>query len=56
MATRPKKPEPCRWVYDADHGKWDAACGLAWCFTTEDGPREHGVNYCPSCGRKLKIQ
>lgn len=38
----------CAWIEDED-GKWDSACGEAYCFTV-DGPAENGVRFCHGCG------
>lgn len=45
--------EPCVWTEDDLDGKWDTACGNAFCFITA-GPTENGLRYCPYCGRPLQ--
>lgn len=44
----------CRWVRDDHDDSWDGDCGIKWMFTTEEGPIQHGVNYCPRCGRSVQ--
>jgi len=44
--------KPCEWRYDEDDGSWDGACGAKW--RLEDaGPTDHGMKFCPCCGKPL---
>lgn len=45
----------CRWTYDADEGRWVAACGLEWSFETGETPASHHMAYCPGCGKPLVV-
>ena len=44
--------EDCLWEYDDVHGKYDTACGNAYCFIA--GERRNQFRYCPYCGRKIE--
>ena len=45
----------CCWREDdADCGVWVGDCGVAWQFMS-DGPHENRTNFCPRCGRRLRI-
>lgn len=45
----------CAWTEDEDEGKWDTACGHAYCFIA-DGPRENGTVYCQYCGGTVTLK
>jgi hypothetical protein len=51
-----EKPGPeCRWTLTGGHEPWRADCGLAW--SLEGGtPLEHGMAFCPGCGRRLAVE
>lgn len=42
----------CKWNYDEFEEKWQTDCGVL--FTLHDSDREI-TNYCPYCGKKIKI-
>jgi hypothetical protein len=46
------KTATCDWTENEAHGGWEAACGLAWQFTTGT-PESNGLWHCPRCGRKV---
>ena len=51
-----KLNERCHWKDDDDgvfESHWEADCGFEWIFT-EGGPKENGMIYCPSCGKRIK--
>lgn len=42
------------YVYREDEGAWECEeCDLMWVFTTHEPPSEHGMKYCPQCGRHI---
>ena len=46
----------CAWRRDADadYGdSYDGACGVKWIFS-DGGPSDNGMEFCPSCGGRLK--
>ena len=44
----------CAWR-ENDDGIWNTSCGLAWCFECGGLPAEHGMQYCPRCGRGVVV-
>lgn len=45
----------CEWyLEDYDSSLWVGNCGFQFVFSNDDDPNENGMDYCPSCGRKLK--
>lgn len=34
---------------------WAGDCGILWVFTDAGAPQEHGVNFCPRCGRPVSV-
>lgn len=44
----------CAWR-ENDDGIWNTSCGLAWCFECGGMPAEHGMQYCPRCGRSVVV-
>jgi hypothetical protein len=47
--------KPCRWQHDLDDlegESWFTACGERFTFIC-DGPKEHGMRFCPYCGGTL---
>lgn len=55
---RPEEPamesEPCVWT-ENDSGWWETTCQNS--FVLDNGtPKDHGMNFCPYCGRELKEQ
>jgi Lar family restriction alleviation protein len=48
----------CEWrLEDDERDIWETSCGQLWQFTC-DGPREHGMEFCPfaGCGRRITIK
>lgn len=46
----------CRWrLYDEYEEPWQGGCGILWVFTDAGTPQEHGVNFCPRCGRSVLV-
>jgi hypothetical protein len=46
----------CEWkAQDEGEEPWEASCGITWEFNNGKGPSENHVNYCPSCGRPIKM-
>lgn len=43
----------CTWKED-EEGVWNTACGEAFDLTC-DTPKEHGMNFCCFCGKKLTV-
>jgi hypothetical protein len=41
-----------QWEYEGD--TWEGGCGAAWSFI-EGGPQENEMNYCPNCGKTVKV-
>ena len=52
----PQGQDACTWTPDSDpdYSMWETGCGQAWSFTTE-GPKENGMKFCHSCGKRLVI-
>ena len=48
--------EKCKWgMYSRfDDGVWGTSCGAEWEFTYGGTPEEHGMKYCPYCGRVVE--
>lgn len=46
--------EKCKWSEDGD-GVWDTSCGERFEFV-DGGPPENGFEFCPYCGKKLKVR
>jgi len=45
----------CEWKHDDDDGFWDTECGQPWRFD-DGGPKENHMNFCPCCGKPLRIK
>lgn len=46
----------CHWqLTDEYEEPWQGSCGILWVFTDAGTPQEHGVNYCPRCGRAVLV-
>ena len=47
--------EVCEWtLIDEDFNAYDTSCKSPWCL--ESGtPSDNKMNYCPYCGRKIKV-
>lgn len=57
MARTKKYATPrCRWqeTMGPDEDFWHTACGEDWVFP-EGGPNENKMNFCPMCGRPMKV-
>ena len=50
-----KSEEVCEWtLIDEDFNAYDTSCKSPWCL--ESGtPGDNKMNYCPYCGRKIKV-
>ncbi|CZR10950.1 hypothetical protein [Trichococcus collinsii] len=48
--------EKCKWgMYSRfDDGVWGTSCGAEWEFTYGGTVEEHGMKYCPFCGRAIE--
>ena len=48
--------EKCKWgMYSRfDDGVWGTSCGAEWEFTYGGTPEEHGMKYCPYCGKEVE--
>ena len=48
--------EKCKWgMYSRfDDGVWGTSCGAEWEFTYGGTPDEHGMKYCPYCGKEVE--
>lgn len=46
----------CKWkpAMIGEDDVWSTSCGTDFVFF-EDGPEENIFNYCPKCGKKIKI-
>ena len=61
VTERPRSPQDackkipvCHWTEtDADWSQWSGACGIEWHLTDGGTPKDHGMNYCPKCGKIL---
>lgn len=48
----------CSWQLTntaANDEMWAGDCGILWVFTDAGTPQEHGVNFCPHCGRAVLV-
>lgn len=46
----------CHWqLTDECEEPWQGDCGILWVFTDAGTPQEHGVNFCPRCGRAVVV-
>ncbi len=45
----------CEWKHDDDDDFWDTECGQPWRFD-DGGPKENHMNFCPCCGKPLRIK
>lgn len=45
----------CKWqMMEEGLNAWEGTCGVAWIL--EDGtPSDNCMNYCPRCGRPLRV-
>lgn len=48
--------DPCVWGKDAAiNDFWKPSC-LAWWEYCEGQPSDHGMKFCPFCGRRLEVK
>lgn len=52
--SRPE--ECCEWREDEYNGAWIANCGAAYCFEYDFRKHQYSYNFCPFCGRKIKVK
>lgn len=45
----------CVWLYIVADGIWRTSCGMFWNFDDSNDPKYHDVNFCPKCGKTLKV-
>jgi hypothetical protein len=45
---------PCRWKLVSEDEYWQTDCDNAHCFI-DGGPKQNKYQFCPYCGRKLKV-
>lgn len=46
----------CLWQLADEYDEpWQGSCGILWVFTDAGTPQEHGVNFCPRCGRTVVV-
>lgn len=44
----------CHWqLTDEYEEPWQGDCGILFVFTDAGTPQEHGMKFCPRCGRAL---
>jgi len=50
-------PPYCVWGVDddPDGDVWKGTCGIAWVFTDGCNPKDNYTNFCPSCGREIRV-
>ena len=49
----------CKWQFSGNgwgDGHWYAECGLEWELGASGTLKEHGMNYCPRCGKRNRRQ
>lgn len=46
--------DECAWTEDEDY--WETGCGEKWVFSTPETPKEHGMEFCYHCGKRLTIR
>jgi hypothetical protein len=52
-----KTDDFCEWEYGADEYEiWSASCGLLWYMSNPDSPKENTMNYCPLCGKPIRVK
>ena len=47
----------CKWQFSGNgwgDGHWYAECGLEWELGASGTLKEHGMNYCPRCGKEIE--
>ena len=52
LVWRVRGLDACEWAEDED-GVWDTGCGNAFVLDPYGTPAEHGMTYCPYCGREI---
>ena len=48
----------CKWQFSGNgwgDGHWYAECGLEWELGESGTLKEHGMNYCPRCGKEIEV-
>ena len=53
LVWRVRGPDVCEWTDDED-GVWHTGCGNAFVLDPYGTPAEHGMTYCPYCGREIR--
>ncbi len=56
LAEMQQQQSECQWSeaigYEDEY--WSTSCGVDWTMI-EGTPTENGMNFCPSCGRRLVV-
>ena len=48
------KDDVCEWKYNDTEYYWESSCDHLHIFMS-DGPKENEYEFCPYCGKKIKI-
>ena len=48
------KDDVCEWKYNDTEYYWESSCDHLHIFMS-DGPKENNYEYCPYCGKQIKI-
>ena len=48
------KDDVCEWKYNDTEYYWESSCDHLHIFMS-DGPKENNYEYCPYCGKKIKV-
>ena len=48
------KDDVCEWKYNDTEYYWESSCDHLHIFMS-DGPKENDYDFCPYCGKKIKI-
>lgn len=55
MQEKIEKEDVCEWkLFDVEANAYDSTCGGAFWFGEGD-TKDNGFNYCPYCGKKIKV-
>ena len=48
------KDDVCEWKYNDTEYYWESSCDHLHIFMS-DGPKENEYDFCPYCGKKIKV-